>query len=361
MYVASWPSWPIQAAQPRCFGASAPGTLRSCSTASTSTQSYRPASISAVAASTATLPDAQAASCRARRLAPQPGLDCGGHRAQLSLPGEQLAERVPDVDEPRVLGLQASAAPGCLQAPRQPCRRSPGPRARSSARSRSGSCRRSTRSRCPCCAPCLLSGACCRACGRGLPFRTYYNRWSDPSRDESLSARSRGRACPRVSPGLRVSGPDRGASAHTRLLAGKGGLPWAEPRCGGRPPGDSRRLAPSYARGSQPGRRRGRLMLAVAALVVVVAAVAAGAGTWYAMGRAPAAKLPAVLPSSAPASPSAPAGSVPASAPPARPGLADSGRRPLPRRGRDRGGRQPVLPGDKRPRLCRVPGHAEPG
>jgi hypothetical protein len=58
-------------------------------------------------------------------------------------------------------------------------------------------------------------------------------------------------------------------------------------------------------------------MLAVAALVVVVAAVAAGAGTWYAMGRAPAAKLPAVLPSSAPASPSAPAGSVPASAPPA--------------------------------------------
>ena len=81
--------------------------------------------------------------------------------------------------------------------------------------------------------------------------------------------------------------------------------------------GDPRRLAPSYARGSQPGGRRGPLMLAVAALVVVAAAVAAGAGTWYAMGRAPAAKLPAVLPSSAPASPSAPAGSVPASAPPA--------------------------------------------
>jgi hypothetical protein len=87
--------------------------------------------------------------------------------------------------------------------------------------------------------------------------------------------------------------------------------------------GDPRRLARPYARGSQPGGRRGPLMLAVAALVVVAAAVAAGAGTWYAMGRAPAAKLPAVLPSSAPASPSAPsspsapAGSVPASAPPA--------------------------------------------
>jgi len=87
--------------------------------------------------------------------------------------------------------------------------------------------------------------------------------------------------------------------------------------------GNPRRLAASYDRGSQPEGRRGPLMLAVAALVVVVAAVAAGAGTWYAMGRAPAAKLPAVLPSSAsgspsaPASPSAPHGSVPASAPPA--------------------------------------------
>jgi len=87
--------------------------------------------------------------------------------------------------------------------------------------------------------------------------------------------------------------------------------------------GNPRRLAASYARGSQPEGRRGPLMLAVTALIVVVAAIAAGAGTWYAMGRAPAAKLPAVLHSSAPASPSAPNspsaphGSVPASAPPA--------------------------------------------
>ena len=42
---------------------------------------------------------------------------------------------------------------------------------------------------------------------------------------------------------------------------------------------DQRRLASPYARGSQPGGRRGPLMLAIAALVVVVAAVAAGAGT----------------------------------------------------------------------------------
>ena len=37
------------------------------------------------------------------RLAPQPRLDGGGHRAQLSLPGEQLPERVPDVDGRHVL------------------------------------------------------------------------------------------------------------------------------------------------------------------------------------------------------------------------------------------------------------------
>ena len=68
MNLAPWPSCPIQAAAPRCFGASAPGTLRSCSTARTSTQSYRPASISAVALRIATLPEAQAASCRAAGL-----------------------------------------------------------------------------------------------------------------------------------------------------------------------------------------------------------------------------------------------------------------------------------------------------
>ena len=83
-----------------------------------------------------------------------------------------------------------------------------------------------------------------------------------------------------------------------------------------------RRLAPPHAGGPQPGARRGPLMLAVAGLIIVVAAAAAGAGTWYAVGRAPAATLPAVPPSSAPASPSVSASSVaansaPASAPPA--------------------------------------------
>jgi hypothetical protein len=87
--------------------------------------------------------------------------------------------------------------------------------------------------------------------------------------------------------------------------------------------GDPRRLAAPRARGPQPGARRGPLTMPVAALIIVVAAVAAGAGTWYAIGRAPATRLPAVLSSSAPAgpsaptSPSAPHGSVPASAPPA--------------------------------------------
>jgi hypothetical protein len=49
-------------------------------------------------------------------------------------------------------------------------------------------------------------------------------------------------------------------------------------------------------------------------LIVVVAAAAAGAGTWYALGQAPAARGPAVLHSSTPAS-LGPTG--PASAPPA--------------------------------------------
>ena len=78
MNFASWPSWPIQAAAPRCCGALSPGTLRSCSTPMTSTQSYRPASMSAIALSTATLPEAQAASCRAAGVP---------HRASLTVAG----------------------------------------------------------------------------------------------------------------------------------------------------------------------------------------------------------------------------------------------------------------------------------
>ena len=80
------------------------------------------------------------------------------------------------------------------------------------------------------------------------------------------------------------------------------------------PAGESRRLGPAYAPGSQPGARRRRLALPVAMLIVVVAAAAAGAGTWYALGQAPAARGPAVLHSSTPAS-LGPTG--PASAPPA--------------------------------------------
>ena len=81
-----------------------------------------------------------------------------------------------------------------------------------------------------------------------------------------------------------------------------------------------RRLAPAQAAGSQPGARRGPLTLAVAVLIIVVAAAAAGAGTWYVVRKASTARPPAVVPSSAPASPSTPASSGPtgpASAPPA--------------------------------------------
>ena len=86
------------------------------------------------------------------------------------------------------------------------------------------------------------------------------------------------------------------------------------------PVDEPRRLSPAYAPGSQPGARRRRLALPVAMLIVVVAAAAAGAGTWYALRQAPAARGPAVLHSSTPASPSTPASSGPtgpASAPPA--------------------------------------------
>ena len=77
------------------------------------------------------------------------------------------------------------------------------------------------------------------------------------------------------------------------------------------PVGEPRRLVPVYARESQRGARRRLPALPVAVLIVVLAAAAAGAGTWYALRQAPAARGPAVLHSSTPA------GSVPTSAPPA--------------------------------------------
>ena len=87
------------------------------------------------------------------RLAPQVRLDGGGHRPELSLPGEELAERVPDVNGFDVLRPRHRHRPASPRPPRRPCRRSPGPRARSYARSRSGSCQRSRRSGCSCLRP----------------------------------------------------------------------------------------------------------------------------------------------------------------------------------------------------------------
>jgi len=95
------------------------------------------------------------------------------------------------------------------------------------------------------------------------------------------------------------------------------------------PVSEPRRLVRAYAPGSQPGARRRLLALPVAVLIIVVAAAAAGAGTWYALRQAPAARGPAVLHSSTPASPGTPTGPAtpagpgpatgpgPASAPPA--------------------------------------------
>ena len=86
--------------------------------------------------------------------------------------------------------------------------------------------------------------------------------------------------------------------------------------------GDPRRLAPPAASGPRPDARWGPLTLPVAALIIVVAAIMAGAGTWYAVGQAPAARLSAaarqsVPPPSAPSSPSLQDGSASASLAPA--------------------------------------------
>ena len=82
--------------------------------------------------------------------------------------------------------------------------------------------------------------------------------------------------------------------------------------------GDPDRLVPPAGRGPRPpaydprptvrdlwpGARWGPLTLPVAALILVMAAVMAGAGTWFAMDQASAARLPALVTSTVPASPS---------------------------------------------------------
>jgi hypothetical protein len=69
--------------------------------------------------------------------------------------------------------------------------------------------------------------------------------------------------------------------------------------------GAPRRLAPSADGGPRRDARWGPLTLPVAALIIVVAAIMAGAGTWYAVGQAPAAGLSAAARQSVPP-PSAP-------------------------------------------------------
>ena len=53
----------------------------------------------------ATLPDAHAASWRAAGVSHRPSLTRGGHRAEVALPGEHLAEGVADVDDVDVGGV----------------------------------------------------------------------------------------------------------------------------------------------------------------------------------------------------------------------------------------------------------------
>ena len=74
--------------------------------------------------------------------------------------------------------------------------------------------------------------------------------------------------------------------------------------------GGPRRLAPSAASGPRPDARWGPLTLPVAALIIVVAAIMAGAGTWYAVGQAPAARLSAAARQSVPPPPAPPSPSL---------------------------------------------------
>jgi hypothetical protein len=82
------------------------------------------------------------------------------------------------------------------------------------------------------------------------------------------------------------------------------------------------RLALGQAGGLQPGVRRGWLTLPVAALIIAVAAAMAGAGTWYVVRKASAARPPTVVPTSPPARSSGPAASGPASSGPTGPASA---------------------------------------
>jgi hypothetical protein len=92
--------------------------------------------------------------------------------------------------------------------------------------------------------------------------------------------------------------------------------------------GEPRWLAAPHADGPRPRAGLGPLTLPVAALIIVVAAVMTGAGTWYAMGQAPAAQLSVVARQSA----------SPSLAPP-RPLPADSSRRTARTASRARTGR----------------------
>src|SRR5690348_12679355 len=148
----------------------------------------------------------------------------------------------------------------------------------------------------------------------GLPsLPAYYNKWSDPSRDESprrlwVCGFSRG--------GVYQDRPGRLCSYEVR---GSGMSRTALQRASVDNP---RRPALGQAGGLRPGVRRGWLTLPVVALIIVVAAAMAGAGTWYVVRKVSAARPPTVVPSSPLANSSGPAASGPASSGPTGPASA---------------------------------------
>ena len=97
MNLASAPSWPVHAAAPRYWAAVSPGTVFSSSTPTTSAVRYAPDRRSAMAARVGDAARCAGGFVAGGRGVPQPVVNGGGHRAEVSLPGEHLAEGVGDV------------------------------------------------------------------------------------------------------------------------------------------------------------------------------------------------------------------------------------------------------------------------
>ena len=106
MNLASAPSWPIQAAAPRCSAAVSPGTVFS---SSTPTHQRGPVGAGPQIGDRGQGRDAARGACglvARRRRVPQPLVHGGGHRAEVALAGEQLTEGVGDMHDVDRGGVQ---------------------------------------------------------------------------------------------------------------------------------------------------------------------------------------------------------------------------------------------------------------